>query len=245
MSSAKWQQICLGLNVKQQVWPWPVAQDLFHENGVNLSEHKHIKISFQRKYPFVHDDVIKWKHFPRYWPFVRGIHRSPVNSLHEGQWRGALMFSLIYAWINAQVNNREAGDLRRYRAHNDVTVMLKIKYGETTGNIETPILWKIVCCRRIIIKYDLTMSKFRFQHVSFSGKSNFTRHSKVCVKRGAQQSKRYPLHNEHYGVSNHQPHECLLNRLFSHRSKKTSKLRVTRLCEGNTPVTGEFPAKGQ
>ena len=41
------------------------------------------------------DDVIKWKHFPRYWPFVRGIHRSLVNSLHRGQWRGALMFSLI------------------------------------------------------------------------------------------------------------------------------------------------------
>ena len=39
-----------------------------------------------------HDDVIKWKHFPRYWPFVRRIHRSPVNSPHKGQWRGALMF---------------------------------------------------------------------------------------------------------------------------------------------------------
>ena len=47
-----------------------------------------------------HDDVIKWKHFPRYWPFVRGIHRSPVNSPHKGQWRGALMFSLICVWIN-------------------------------------------------------------------------------------------------------------------------------------------------
>ena len=33
-----------------------------------------------------HDGVIKWKHFPRYWPFVRGIHRSPVNSPHKGQW---------------------------------------------------------------------------------------------------------------------------------------------------------------
>ena len=40
----------------------------------------------------LYDDVIKWKHFPRYWPFVRGIHRSPVNSPHKGQWRGALMF---------------------------------------------------------------------------------------------------------------------------------------------------------
>ena len=66
---------------------------------------------------FFHDNVIKWKYFPRYWPFVRGIHRSPVNSPHKGQWRGALMFSLICVWINSQVNNREAGDLRRYRAH--------------------------------------------------------------------------------------------------------------------------------
>ena len=70
-----------------------------------------------------HDDVIKWKHFPRYWPFVRGIHRSPVNSPHKGQWRGALMFSLICVWINNWVNNREAGDLRRYRAHYDVSVI--------------------------------------------------------------------------------------------------------------------------
>ena len=70
-----------------------------------------------------HDDVIKWKHFPRYWPFVRGIHRSPVISPHKGQWRGALMFSLICVWINGWVNNREAGDLRRHRDHYDVIVM--------------------------------------------------------------------------------------------------------------------------
>ena len=71
----------------------------------------------------IHDDVIKWKHFPRYWPFVRVIHRSPVNSPHKGQWRGALMFSVICVWINSWVNSGEAGDLRRYRAHCDVTVM--------------------------------------------------------------------------------------------------------------------------
>ena len=50
-------------------------------------------------------------------------------------------------------------------------------------------------------------------------------------------------HNKHGGVSNHQPHECLLNRLFIRRSRKTSKLRVTGLCEGNSPVNGEFPAQ--
>ena len=69
-----------------------------------------------------HDDVIKWKHFPRYWPFVRRIHQSPVNSPHKGQWRGALMFSLICAWINGCVNKGEDGALRRHRAHYDVTV---------------------------------------------------------------------------------------------------------------------------
>ena len=47
-----------------------------------------------------HNDVIKRKHFPRHWPFLRGIHRSPVNSPHKGQWCGALMFSLIFAWTH-------------------------------------------------------------------------------------------------------------------------------------------------
>ena len=82
---------------------------------IHWARTSHINIS--------HHDVIKWKHFPRYWPFVRGIHRSPVNSPRIGQWRGALMFTLIYAQIKGWVNNREAGDLRRYRGHNDVTVI--------------------------------------------------------------------------------------------------------------------------
>ena len=50
-------------------------------------------------------------------------------------------------------------------------------------------------------------------------------------------------HNGQGGVSNHQPRDCLLNRIFRCRSKKTSKLRVTGLCAGNSPGTGEFPAQ--
>ena len=50
-------------------------------------------------------------------------------------------------------------------------------------------------------------------------------------------------HNGSVSVSNHQPHDCFLNRLFRRRSKETSKLRVTGLCEGNSPGTGEFPAQ--
>ena len=63
----------------------------------------------------VHDDVIKWKHFPRNWPFVRGIHQSLVNSPHKGQWRGALMFTLICVWINGLVNICEAGEFPTQR----------------------------------------------------------------------------------------------------------------------------------
>ena len=71
----------------------------------------------------VHDGVTKCKHFLRCWSFVRGTHRSPVGSPHKGQWRGALTFSVICAWMNDLVNNREAGDLRCHRAHYGVTTM--------------------------------------------------------------------------------------------------------------------------
>ena len=73
-----------------------------------------------------HNDVCKWKHFPLYWPFVRGIHRSTVNFPHKGQWRRALMFSLICAWNNSWANNGDAGDLRRHIAHYDVTIMIQL-----------------------------------------------------------------------------------------------------------------------
>ena len=99
-----------------------------------------------------HDDVIKWKHFPRNLPCVRGIHRSPVNSPHKVQWRGALMFSLICIWVNNWVNNREAGDLRPHRAHYDVTVM---DAAETPTNCQSD--WetlKLMLC--VILRITVT-----------------------------------------------------------------------------------------
>ena len=54
-----------------------------------------------------HDDVMKWKHFPRYWQFVRGIHRWPVNSSHKGQWLGALMF--FYLRLNKRMGKQSWG----------------------------------------------------------------------------------------------------------------------------------------
>ena len=78
-------------------------------------------ISYYIEARYVHDGVIKWKHFPRHWPFVRGIHRSPVNSPHNGQWRGALIFSFICVRTNGWVNSQDAGDFRRHHAHYYVT----------------------------------------------------------------------------------------------------------------------------
>ena len=74
-----------------------------------------------------HDDVIKWKHFPRYWPFVQGIHRSPASD--------AELWYFLWSALersNVWVNNRDAGDLRRHRAHYDVTVKCK-RYGQRLG----------------------------------------------------------------------------------------------------------------
>ena len=76
-------------------------------------------------YGLQHDDVLKWKHFPCYWPSVRGLHRSPVKSSHKGQGHGALMFSSICVCIYGWVNNLEADDLRCHCAHYDVTVINK------------------------------------------------------------------------------------------------------------------------
>ena len=68
-----------------------------------------------------------WRHqmetFSALLAICAGNSPVPVNSPHKGQWRRALMFSLICVWINDWTNNREAGDLRRYRGHYDVTVM--------------------------------------------------------------------------------------------------------------------------
>ena len=97
---------------------------------VTLSGHQRHKINSRGSTAApgvdIHDDVIKWKHFPCYWPFVRGIHRSPVNSPHKGQWRGALMYSFNQRPNKLWVNSREAGDLRHIRPQYNVRVMATI-----------------------------------------------------------------------------------------------------------------------
>ena len=98
-----------------------------------------------------HDDIIKWKHFPCYWPIVWGIHQSPVNSPHKGQRRGALMFFLICAWTNGWVNNHDADDLRCHDAHCDITVMKPLTVpclAITANNVPAVMTGDCVTCSR-------------------------------------------------------------------------------------------------
>ena len=113
------------LYTAQQSTVWRLAADIYYPDIWGLLLRYHFYISTATAVPTPnHDYVIKWKHFQRYKPFVRGIQQPPVNSPHKVQWRGALMFSLICAWTTGWVNNRDTGDLRRHRAHYDVIVMM-------------------------------------------------------------------------------------------------------------------------
>ena len=85
----------------------------------------------------LYHDVVKWKYFPRYWPFVRGIHRSPVNSPHTEIW--SFLSASPEKKNNGKVNKADAGDLRRHRAHYDVTVMAQ------QANYFTTLCYKDTC----------------------------------------------------------------------------------------------------
>ena len=124
-----------------------------------------------------HDDVIKINiKAPRYWPFVRGIHRSPVNSPHKAQWRGALMFILMCARINGWANNREAGDLRRYRAHYDVIVMSSLDH-----------IIGIKYCSRTRVTGDFLKLQFQFNFISNAIERAFEYHDTLSCDLGAFQ----------------------------------------------------------
>ena len=143
------------LRYLNQSWPssltgvcvtnWHCKSAKIHHRTATLQ----VLVSYHLKLKIIHDDVIEWKHFLRYWPFVQGIHRSPVNSPHKGQWRGALMFSLICIWINGWVNNREAGDLGRYRVHYDITVM---HYDTLTWLVALQVIILMTCVNTIYDK---------------------------------------------------------------------------------------------
>ena len=114
-----------------------------------------------------------WRHqmeiYPRYWPFVKGIHRSLLNSRHKGQWRGALMFSLICASTNGCTNNLDAGDLIGHRAHYDVTAMIHSLCGYRMST-STVVARRAYDCRSVseITLENIEYTWWRHQMETFS-----------------------------------------------------------------------------
>ena len=104
--------------------------------------------------------------------------------------------------------------------------------------IETPVIWDAIALITTSLQWLLAVRWSRCRKcLPVKDNGQFTHR---------WQYRGWSLHWRHNGrdsVSNHQPYDCLLNRLFRRRSKKTSKLRVTGLCEGNSPGTGEFSAQ--
>ena len=107
-----------------------------------------------------HDDVIKWNVFSRYWPFVPGIHRSPVKSQHKGQWRGTLMFSLICA-LNKQSCGWcfETPSCSFWRHCNVNGVLLHQTYSIISSHQYFDKHAKLACIQRDMLTFSLPFSK--------------------------------------------------------------------------------------
>ena len=176
------------------------------------------------------------------------------------------MFSLICVWINGWVNNHEAGDLRRHRGHYDVNVMLQMTcFGTNDWVVENRCASDFQNCWLSTVNdglppqmsmtrcfdafFDLRLNKrlskqsrrlwFETPSRSLWRHCNEGRHvvdPRMCLLLINSLQWR---HNGPDSVSNHQLHDCLLNRLFIRRSKKTSKPRV------NWPLCGEFTGDGE
>ena len=168
----------------------------------------------------LHDDVIKWKHFLHDWPFVWGIHRTGefLPPQMPVTWSFDVFFDLR---LNKRLRKQwwgwwfETPSNPSSRWCNDISVR-----GGGGGWGDKTLELELVVQHKDIV-------------------SNNADHP-LIIPSGVPLQWR---HNECDGISNHQHHECLLNPLFRHRSKKISKLHVTGLCEGNSLVTCEFPAQ--
>ena len=158
---------------------------------------------------------------------LKHFKRHPLLSLH-GLFIGANIFQFSDIWRLAHCTTKSCFPL------SGVFAWLPV------ARITWPVLWGANCLYRWI-----ELATFYWKYWCYP------RYTQNCEKTfiltmQSVSTETSPLrwrHNDHDGVSNHQPHGCLLSRLFRRWSKKTSKLRVTGLCVGNSPGTDEFPAQ--
>ena len=166
--------------------------------------------------------------------------RVPVLKIRRS--RDRLIFNMVipilvrrHIWIETA--------LRATSINKNSTVCLAACSDNNNGNSKVTHYWS---SGGEIYRFPLTKSLYcgkRFYAMMSSGTKMASILQTIIWKVLFSESTVQWRHNGRDGVSNHQPHDCLLNRLFSRRSKKTSKLRVTGHCTGNSPVTGELLAK--
>ena len=266
----------------------------------------------RRKYRFALTRDMAWKRFPHYWPFVRGIHWSPVSFHHKKQaiqsfdvyreklldkqqswrcsetrWWSCDVTAMIISTAHVVMISHTCIQLTSFNVrgkwglvlttsiyiyiHYDDVIMSTIASQITSltsvystdysdadqrkhqSSASLAFVWGIHRDRWI----PRTKGQWRgkcFRLMTSSWKSQVwvtNRQSRSGGHRPETVLNQSPFsvcalqwhHNGRDCISNHQPRDCLLNRLFRRRSKKTSKLRVTGLCAGNSPGTGEFPAQ--
>ena len=151
-------------------------------------------------------------------------------------------------WRGNRVTGTASDDLFPERTH--VAIFSRCIAGGILVEVGNVYSWNLtkVSFLCLGIHIWIKQTKFHNDNIQFSQWWNFRQDDDKFLSVNSSSELQIPRplrwrHNERDNVSNHQPHDCLLNRLFTRRSKKTSKLRVTGLCAGNSPETGEFPAQ--
>ena len=164
--------------------------------------------------------IVTLSHEKHYWPFARGIHRWPMNSSYKRPMVQSFYFFFDVSLSKLFSKLSSCGWYEMPRRPSDVIVVRHNLMRLLLQYIISNEICMRSCCACICCGYGgVPVIPYRIEKSSLLWR-----------------------HNEPDGVSNHQPHDCLLNRFLRHRSKETSKC-VTGLCAGNSPETGELPAQ--
>ena len=207
---------------------------------------------------------MSWNHFPRCWPFVKEIHRWSVDFPRKGHQYKAFMFSLLLNLINSERARNSGSDSMSWchSAMGNYLTLYSRPFPPLAGNTchlytvtshERHVVLnhnKLGCLFNNISRPTIKTTKHYWPSVNgcpywpVDPPLSASNEESDCMSWRLHAMTLRWRHNDHAGVSNHQPRDCLLNRLFRRRSKKTSKLRVTGLCVGNSPGPVNSPHKG-
>ena len=158
-----------------------------------------------------------------------------MNSPHKGQWRGALIFSLICARMDDWLNNREAGDMRRHRDHYDVTVII----GSSLAKMKYQAI--ALSCDDQDLRHHDVINSHSFNVAWFDPRDAFTY---ICIHHAQKWLHIFQWRQMSTMVSkNHQQTDCLFSKLLRPTANTHQRSTLPGLSDGNPPVIGGFPSQ--